>query len=69
MWTANAAALLLLLPCSCIALSLVLVCSQHAPGLLMVCSWSWPPQFGSLHHQQHFTTFFGTAKATFYGIE
>ena len=38
MWTANAPALLLLLPCSCIAPGLLLACSQPAPGLLVVCS-------------------------------
>ena len=25
------------------------------------------PQFGSLHHHQHLTTFFGTARTAFYG--
>ena len=64
MWTANAPALLLLLPCSCIAPDLPLACSQPTPGLLIVCS----PQFGSLHRHQDFTTFFGTAIAAFYGI-
>ena len=38
LWTANAPALLLLLPCSCIAPGLLLACSQPAPGLLVVCS-------------------------------
>ena len=38
MWAANAPALLLLLPCSCIAPGLLLACSQPAPGLLVVCS-------------------------------
>ena len=38
MWTAIAPALLLLLPCSCIAPGVLLACSQPAPGLLMVCS-------------------------------
>ena len=42
MWTANAPALLLLLPCSCIAPGLLLACSQPAPGLLMVCSCPAP---------------------------
>ena len=42
MWTANAPALLLLLPCSCIAHGLLLACSQPAPGLLMVCSCPVP---------------------------
>ena len=37
MWSANAPALLLLLPCSCIAPGLLLACSQPSPGLLMVC--------------------------------
>ena len=37
-WSANAPALLLLLPCSCIAPGLLLACSQPSPGLLMVCS-------------------------------
>ena len=38
-----------------------------APALLLPC-WSCPPQFGNLHHHhQHFTTFFGTARAAFYG--
>ena len=64
-WTANAPALLLLIPCSCIAPGLLLACSHPAPGLLMV--YSCPPQFGSLHHHhQHITTFFGTARAAFY---
>ena len=54
MWTANAPALLLLLPCSCIAPGMLLACSKPAPGLLMLyscpapvlllaCSWSTPP--------------------------
>ena len=38
MWTANAPALLLLLPCPCIALGLLIACSQPALGLLIVCS-------------------------------
>ena len=42
MWTANAPALLLLLPCSCIAPGLLLACSQPAPGLLIVCSCPAP---------------------------
>ena len=42
MWTANAPAQLLLLPCSCIAPGLLLACSQPAPGLLMVCSCPAP---------------------------
>ena len=28
------------------------------PALLLSWSWSCPPQFGSLHHHQHRTTFF-----------
>ena len=44
--------------------------SCFAPALLLPCSWSCQPQFGSLHHHhQHLTTFFGTARAAFYGIE
>ena len=39
-------ALLLFLPCSC-----------FAPGLLLAYSWSCLPQFGSLHHHQHLTTY------------
>ena len=35
-WTANAPALLFLIPCSCIAPGLLLACSHPAPGLLMV---------------------------------
>ena len=42
--------------------------SCFAPALLPPCSWSCPPQFGSLHPHQHLTTFFGTARAGFYGI-
>ena len=42
MWTANAPAQLLLLPCSCIAPGLLLACSQPAPGLLIVCSCPAP---------------------------
>ena len=42
MWTANAPALLLLIPCSCIATDPLLACSQPTPGLLMVCSCSAP---------------------------
>ena len=41
-WTANAPALLLLIPCSCIAPGLLLACSHPAPGLLMVCSCPAP---------------------------
>ena len=66
--TANAPALLLLFPCSCLAPGLLLACSQPTPGLLLLCSWSCPSQFGSLHQHQHFTTFSGTAIAAFYGI-
>ena len=55
----------LLLPCSCPAqllpfLALLLV--QPRFSLLQLL-----PQFGSLHHHQHLTTFFGTARAAFYG--
>ncbi len=42
MWTANAPALLLLFPCSCIAPDLLLACSKPALGLLMVCSYPAP---------------------------
>ena len=42
MWTANAPALLLLLPCSCIAPGLLLASSQPVPGLLMVTSCPAP---------------------------
>ena len=42
MWTANAPALLMLLPCSCIAPGLLLAYSQPAPGLLIVCSCPAP---------------------------
>ena len=41
-WTSNASAQLLLLPCSCIAPGLLLACSQPAPGLLIVCSCPAP---------------------------
>ena len=59
----------LFLPCSCPAhaSALFLLCSWPAPALLQPCSWCCPHQFGSLHHCQHFTTFFGTARAAFYG--
>ena len=67
MWTANAPVLLLLIPCSCMAPGLLLACSHPAPGLLLPWSWSCPPQFGSLHHHQHFTTFISAARAAFYG--
>ena len=40
-------ALLMLQPRSC-----------FVPALPLPCSWSCPPQFGSLHHHQHLTTFF-----------
>ena len=50
--------------CSCSAPALFLPCSCPAPG-----PTQWAPQFGSLHHHhQHLTTFFGTARAAFYGI-
>ena len=68
MWTANAPVLLLLIPCSCMAPGLLLACSNTAPGLLLTYSWSCPAQFGSLHHHQHLTTFFGKAIAVFYDI-
>ena len=42
MWTANPSALLLLLPCYCIAPGLLLACSQPAPGLPIVCSCPAP---------------------------
>merc|ERR1711970_913183 len=42
MWTANAPALLLLLPCSCIAPGVLLACPEPTPGLLMVCSCPAP---------------------------
>ena len=58
-----APALFLLLPCSCSALLLPFV----AVLLLQPCSCSRPPQTGSLHHHQHLVTFFGTARAVFYG--
>ena len=43
--------------------------SCFAPALPLPCSWSCQHQFGSLHHlhHQHLTTFFGTARAAFYG--
>ena len=41
-WTANAPALLLLLPCPCIAPGLLLAYSKPAPGLLMVRSYPAP---------------------------
>ncbi len=67
----------MLLPYFCLfpALALLLASSESAPTLLMVCSWSapalllvLPTPVWRLHHQQHFTTFFGTAIAAFYGI-
>ena len=66
----------LLLPYSCpVPISaLLLPCPASAlpgpalgPALLLPCSSSCPPQFGSLHHQHYLTTFFGTARAAFYG--
>ena len=44
-----------------------LLCSWPTPTLLPACSWSCQVQFGSLHHHQHLTTFFGTARAAFHG--
>ena len=57
----------LLLPCSCPVLTsaLLLLCpAPTLPGQPSYCTC--PPQFGSLHHHQHITTFFGTARAAFY---
>ena len=56
----------LLLPYYCPAPALLLSGSCPAPALLLPCSCS--RQFGSLYHHQHLTTFFGTARAIFYGI-
>ena len=41
-WTANAPALILLIPRSCIAHTLLLACSHPTPGLLMVYSCPAP---------------------------
>merc|ERR1719431_968712 len=55
------------LPYSCLAPCKLLSCTflvspQFLPS-------SCPPQFGRLHHHhQHLMTFFGTARAAFYGI-
>ena len=60
----------LLLPCSCPAPALLMLQpnSCFAPALLLPC-WSYPPQLGNLHHHhQHLMTFFGTARAAFYGM-
>ena len=62
----------LLLPCSCPAPTLLVLQprSCFAPALLLPCSWSCQPQFGSLHrHHQHLTTFFGTVRGAFSGID
>ena len=55
----------LLLPCSCPTPALFLPCFCPASARLLPCSWSYPPQIGSHHH--HLTTFFGKARADFYG--
>ena len=54
-----------LLPSSCPAPAsdLLLPSFSPAPGPTQC-----PPQFGSLHHHRNLTTFFGTARAAFYGI-
>ena len=59
----------LLLPCSCFYSALALILAHSYPS--SACSWFWfcQVQFGSLHHHQHLTTFFGTAIAAFYGSE
>ena len=71
MWTANAPALLVLLPCSCIAPGLLLACSQPAHGLLMACSYHAPgpghPSLAAFIIISTLRLFFGTAIAAFYG--
>ena len=71
MWTANAPALLLLLPCYCIAPGLLLACSQPAPGLPMVCSCPAPgpahPSLAVFISSSTLRLIFGTAIAAFYG--
>ena len=53
--------------CSCPALALLLPCYCPDLALLLPYSWFCPPQFGSFHYHQHHSTFFGTARAVFYG--